>query len=224
MGTVTGGQGNIVTNGLVLRLDAANPRSYAPPYNGTAWTDIAAGNVATLINGTNFSTSGSGCMVFDGTNDYGTIPSSINWALSSSSTVNVWCNPTSGNGYIMCFQKGSWLGWYITAGGTFLYCGQVGADQTTGFGSISYGNWYQLTAVVDRENLLFKTYKNGIYITQTTITQPGIGTAAALILGARSSPDFFYNGKTSNIQIYNRVLSDSEILQNFNATRARFGI
>lgn len=224
MSTVHGGQGNIVTNGLILNANAANPRSYADPNN--IWYDLSGNNNnGTLLNSPSFSTSGSGCIVFDGTNDYVSYNSSINWALSSSSTVSVWSNSTGGNGYIVNFEKGSWIGWYFTATGTFLYCGQAGADQTTSFGSISYGIWYNLTAVIDRENLLFKTYKNGSFVTQTTITQPPINYSSNLFLGSRGAvPDNFFNGKIANIQIYNRPLSNSEVLQNFNATRARFNL
>lgn len=224
MSTVHGGQGNIVTSGLVLNVNAANPRSYINSIN--TWYDLSGNNNnGTLLNGPSFSTSGSGCIVFDGTNDYTSYNSSINWALSSSSTVSVWSNSTAGNGYIINFEKGGWLGWYFTATGTFLYCGQAGADQTTSFGGISYGTWYHLTAVIDRVNSVFKTYKNGSFVAQTTITQPPISYSSNLFFGARGgSPDNFFNGKIANTQIYNRALSDSEIRQNYNATRARFGI
>jgi hypothetical protein len=70
MSTVHGGPGNIVTSGLVLNLDAANPRSYPPPYNGVTWTTLAGSNNGTLINGPTFNSSNGGSIVFDGVNDY----------------------------------------------------------------------------------------------------------------------------------------------------------
>ena len=74
MSTVHGGQGNIVTDGLVLWFDAANPRSYPPPYNGTTWRDLSvSGSNGTLTNGPIFDSATGGSIVFDGTNDYNTV-------------------------------------------------------------------------------------------------------------------------------------------------------
>ena len=59
----------VVTNGLVLALDAADRNSY--PGSGTAWTDISGrGNTGTLTNGPTYSSANGGSIVFDGTNDY----------------------------------------------------------------------------------------------------------------------------------------------------------
>ena len=71
MSTVQGGQGNIVTNGLVLNLDAANPRSYPQPYDGTTWADLSGnGNNGTLTNGPTFNAVNGGSIVFDGVDDF----------------------------------------------------------------------------------------------------------------------------------------------------------
>ena len=69
MSTVHGGPGNIVTSGLVLNLDAANPRSYPPPYNGTTWIDLSRnGNNGVLTNGPVFNSTNGGVFVFDNVN------------------------------------------------------------------------------------------------------------------------------------------------------------
>jgi hypothetical protein len=213
----------IVTSGLVLHLDAANPKSYTA--TGTTWSDLSGNrNNGTLTNGPSFSSANMGSIGFDGTNDYSSILSSTSWALTPSSTVSIWCNPTNSSGYAICFDKGSWLGWYFSMSGFFLYCGQAGADQVTTFGTMTYGVWQNLTAVVDRESLYFRTYKNGVFVAQTTITQPAINYANTLYLGCRGGSDNFYNGKTSNVRLYNRALSATEVLQNFNATKSRYGL
>ena len=60
---------SLVMNGLVLALDAANPKSY--PGSGTTWTDLSGrGNTGTLTNGPTYSSANGGSLVFDGTNDY----------------------------------------------------------------------------------------------------------------------------------------------------------
>ena len=57
----------IVRDGLVLCLDAANPRSY--PKSGTTWSDLAGANNGTLTNGPTFDADDKGSIVFDGTDD-----------------------------------------------------------------------------------------------------------------------------------------------------------
>ena len=92
MSTVTGGQGNIVTNGLVLNLDAANPRSYPQPYNGTAWQNIApvsSSLVGTLTNGPTFNSSNGGSIVFDGVDDNCVLGIVLNMGTNSL-TINTW--------------------------------------------------------------------------------------------------------------------------------------
>lgn len=67
-----------MTNGLVLSLDAANPKSY--PGTGTAWNDLVSSNNSTLINGPTFNSANGGSIVFDGVNDYAEV-SARNTAL-----------------------------------------------------------------------------------------------------------------------------------------------
>jgi hypothetical protein len=60
---------SIVTDGLVLCLDAGNPKSY--PGSGTTWTDLSGnGNNGTLVNGVGYSGDNLGSLSFDGVNDY----------------------------------------------------------------------------------------------------------------------------------------------------------
>ena len=86
---------NIITRGLVLHLDASSPSSY--PGSGTSWSDISNnGHVGTLTNGPTFSTDGGGSIVFDGSNDYVTIPHSSNWSFGTGEfTFDIWVNVAS---------------------------------------------------------------------------------------------------------------------------------
>ena len=78
---------SIVTDGLVLCVDAANTKSY--PGSGTTWTDISSkGNNGTLTNGPTFSSGNGGAIVFDGTNDYVDFGSQV--ANLSTSTISFW--------------------------------------------------------------------------------------------------------------------------------------
>jgi hypothetical protein len=83
---------NIVTDGLILALDAASPKSY--PGSGTTWYDLTTNSLdATLYNGVSFSTNKQGTMVFDGVNDYGQISSSTLTAINIF-TFELWFNRT----------------------------------------------------------------------------------------------------------------------------------
>ena len=79
----------IVTDGLVFCVDAANKRSY--PGVGTTWTDLTANkNNGTLTNGPTFDSANGGSIVFDGTNDYVDLGSSLSISTSSPFSVEFW--------------------------------------------------------------------------------------------------------------------------------------
>lgn len=222
MSTVAGGQGNIVTNGLVLRLDAANPRSYQS--GSLIWNDLTNnGYSSSFFNGVGYNTSGSGAIYFDGVDDYGILPASSLWGMSGSASITVWYNPISLSGNVICFEKGSWQGWQISPQ-TIVYSNQVGSnDFTTGF-SAPVGTWIQITFMADRVAGQYRAYKNGNLVLASAITHPPLTTPDYLFLGCRGTPDQFSNSSIGSVHFYNRALTQSEITQNFNATRARFGI
>ena len=85
---------SIVRNGLVLYLDAANPKSY--PGSGTTWKDLSGnGNNGTLVNGPTFNSANGGSIVFDGTNDYVITTNLLNPTTNPNESVFVWFNPTA---------------------------------------------------------------------------------------------------------------------------------
>lgn len=212
----------IVTDGLVLYLDAANNKSY--PGSGTAWNDLSGnGRNGTLINGPVYNSSNNGNIIFDGSNDYGTVPYSSIFKLATDSTVNVWCKPSANSGNVICYAKGGWTGWLISPS-SIVYCGSSTGPNDYSYG-MSYSNlWQMITFVVDRTLSKYRTYRNGALLNEGNMTQSALTDTQPLVISARNVPDQFFNGTTTSISIYNRVLSVSEIQQNFNATRGRFGI
>jgi hypothetical protein len=238
MSTVQGGQGNIVTNGLVLNLDAANPRSYPQPYNGTTWSNLVAVSSSisgSLTNGPTFSTSGSGCIVFDGVDDYVTASGSILPIGTGDYCVEAWVNRTtipsniskgiitgtSDNAFYFGFGRT-----YNGANGLRIGKSNILDAENCNFTFVA-NTWYQVVVIRISSTIYF--YINGIQqITQGSGTSafsfsssPGARIGAG---GSISTPLELLYGNISNIKIYNRGLSDSEVLQNFNATRARFGV
>ena len=213
----------IVTDGLVLALDAADRNSY--PGSGTAWTDLSGnGNTGTLVNGTGYSASNGGALSFDGSNDYVTFSStSLNlypitlsfWATPSGEVINKYV-ASSGNGYRVSFETGGISGYYFKSGSdyTLNYDAYYGSGT---LGVFSYG-----TMTVDATGVKF--YINGQLVGSNswTGTAGPPTTAEVFKLGVYSSQ--YRNGNIAQVSVYNRALSAAEVSQNFNATRSRFGI
>jgi hypothetical protein len=99
---------NIVTDGLVLALDAANTKSY--PGSGTVWKDLSGnGNNGTLINGPTFDTGNLGSIEFDGVDDWTSFGNILNTGTSDF-TISAWVKSTStatGNNNGIVYKRGT---------------------------------------------------------------------------------------------------------------------
>jgi hypothetical protein len=236
--------GGIVTNGLVLNLDAAKTDSY--PGTGTTWRDLSGNsNNGTLTNGPTFSGIGKqASIVFDGTNDYVNCGNNTTLNLNSSFTLNCWFKvsnsaPTTNDGKgivakftgitanrsYMLFFIGSTntLSFIISSDGT----NTVSTAKSISYSSISRETWYNLTGVFTVSQKL-EMFLNGTLVSSdtTTLNQVFSSSTEPLTIGAQaiSVPGFYFLGTISSTQIYNRALSATEVSQNFNALRGRYGI
>ena len=221
----------IVSNGLVLCLDAANKRSY--PGTGTTWTDLSGNsNNFSLINGPTFSNTNLGNIVFDGTDDYLLI-SSLVWDYNVNFTIQFWFNTNSlggANGYGLFFNgsTGANTNRVQIAGDSngSIYLNTVGSsvgdDFVSAAGLVTVGKWFNFAAV--RNSGVITTYLNGTSVASGNVNY-SVSQQSNLYVGfVRSSGALWYlNGRMSSILINNRVLTASEILQNYNATKSRFG-
>ena len=226
---------NIVRNGLVLHLDAANPKSY--PGSGTTWYDLSGnGNHGTLTNGPTFNSDNKGSIVFDGTNDridcgsyFPTVISSTNNFTiesivypenSQNAYADLWGNHNEPYKGVVFQQNSSNLNQYSWGGGD---------GSTWGHGS----NLFYLTTqkynhiFCVRNNGYFLTFLNAILIDSVADIAPiAVNTDYNFHLGVGWHLDSsrYWRGKISNFKIYNRALSAAEIAQNFEATRGRYSI
>jgi len=237
MSTIHGGQGSIITQGLVLRLDAANPRSYEPPYTSTAWKDISGnGNNGTLTNGPTFNSADRGSIVFDGTNDYVEVNP---FSFLSNYSISVWVNPTNivtdsyyniiSSGCIFESNTNFSLSFRNRLGSSNRICLYVKSTTTQGFEVILTESplnvWNNF--LVTKNGTSYQFYQNGMLIFSGTNTTLPTNGNQPLTIGKPNivqRTEVRYIGRISDTLIYNRALSSSEVLQNFNATRARFGI
>ena len=223
--SVNGGP-NISENGLIFSLDAADRTSY--PGSGTTWYDLVGNNNGTLTNGPTFNSGNKGSIVFDGVDDYVEVP---NFNIANTITVDVWVKKTSGNSWQ------GWLGnWNTTGNGDswlltqddsnrasfyIMHTNNVG-DNIVDTSGIIVGNvWYNYTGIFTNSTL--SLYKNGSLVNSKSTLQNTIYQNSLKIWYGRFST-FYLNGQLSNGKVYNRALSATEIAQNFNNTKSRFGL
>jgi hypothetical protein len=231
------GNPQIVTDGLVLCLDAGNSLSY--PGSGTTWSDLSGNaNNGTLINGPTFNNSNGGSIVFDGANDKSECPSTSTLDIQSTITLEVMMFPSAPNqnGGVIC----KW-----TSGGTpdnsyLFFLGQDSLNNRYGFGISQSNNairvlssttnhdvnkWNHIVCTADGSTM--RIYKNSM-IDNATQTYDGTIklTSKKVVIATLREEDSVYNfsGRIGFARIYNRALSASEVLQNYNATKGRFGL
>lgn len=230
----------IVTDGLVLHLDAANVKSY--PGTGTVWKDLSGnGNDGTLVNGVGYNSANNGSMVFDGANDYGILNNKLNLTTTAAITFCSWIKTTQPNTGIWCEhsidfnQNNSFLVDFGEFGGSgsFQFSDKGDAGYNIAYTSPGYhdGNWHYFSAVSNRTLLAtdqISLYVDSIY---NTILHPSHRannntnySTFRLYLFTRNGASYFARCNVGLVQIYNRALSVAEIQQNFNATRGRYGI
>lgn len=226
---------NIITDSLILYLDAANNRSYVS--GSTIWNDLTEyKNDGSLINGPTFSIIKAGSIVFDGVDDI-INPSNSKWIsspsineLTLSSTVKAL--GTSFFKYIVHHASGNGEFGLVTGPHAL-----VTSDKYGGFVKLSdnqfypvdglpciLGEWANLTLVY-RKGIDLKFYQNGNLISTLSLPNLDLSTFFPSIvtrISGYGGGGFNFQGEISTIKLYSRALSDSEILQNYNALKYRY--
>jgi hypothetical protein len=217
----------IATQGLVMHLDAGNKNSYGG--SGTTWTDLSGNNInGTLTNSPSFNTSNSGSIVFDGVNDYVSLGSSTIFGITNRVSVFSWINIDSTSGWDGIFgadsNSGGFMHFQIFNGGinTYMYGPNVGYDRLDGV-NLTAGTWNQVGLTFGDTTL--KIFLNGQQLATTVNgTSNNFSTATDVRIGRVHDDSRFFGGKIANCKVYNRDLSQSEIKQNYNAQKSRFGL
>jgi hypothetical protein len=228
----------IVNDGLVLHLDAANARSY--PGSGTVWTDLSGlGNHGTLVNGPTYSSLNKGNLVFDGVDDYILVTNPATLKTQDFS-VSTWINPgvqTSAVITIVDFDHGISQGWVLqsedaSTNRNFYLAWHDGTryQPVNEFGvgkgiQITTSSWQNIT--YSKNGTILRSYLNGVELYHSTASNSNVRYVdnRNLMVGrfVNASNRYFKSG-ISNVQIYNRALTALEIKQNFNAVRGRYGL
>lgn len=218
----------IVTNGLVLYLDAANRQSYVS--GSTTWFDATANGLSgSLTNGPTFSSANAGSLVFDGTNDNVIISSSLfNKVNGQEITVSCWIKPNrlAGQYQVFCSNRSddsniyNWIFYQHTNDGAIGFHGGFSQYKSNYIPTVNV--WINATNTVTTSGVS-TLYINGISTYVVNGYQYG-GIPSKLGIGANPGFQEAYQGNISSVAIHNRALSVSEILQNYNSTKARFGL
>ncbi len=211
----------IVTDGLVLYLDAANPKSY--PGTGTSWYDLSGnGNNGTMTGSPTYT---SGKISFDGTDDYVSlsVPTINNSDISFCSWIKKLSNPSSYSQIIGNNNPQGALYVGPTTGGIFCQFTIGGSTLNSGTYNMPLNEWHYIVGTW-KTNDYIKLYVDGVWKIQSGVTYSGIPQSFSNIYIGRYSGGTYFNAEINNSKIYNRALSATEILQNFNAIRGRYGI
>jgi hypothetical protein len=208
-------EGSVISTNLVIYLDAANTSSY--PGFGSVWTDLSGNNrTGTLTNGPTYTSSDGGAIILDGVDDNISLGSFFNYTAF---TICMWIRPgaTQTTYADILDNNHSSVNWVIqqNVSTTNQY-----AFHTSGTFNLSANTWVFLTCTYT--GTLSTVYLNSVFASQ------GSGTITYsnpfLRIGAWGGGGRNWNGRVGSFFAYNRVLSLSEIQQNFNVTRARFSI
>jgi len=205
----------IVSDGLVLCLDAANRKSY--PGSGTTWFDLSgSNNNGTIANGPTFSSSNGGIFQFDGIDDNVIIPINLSSIPHTVIAIARYTGVTSNR--IITSNNGNWLmGWW--GGQTNKYYAESWVSSSSG--DTAETSWLSFAATGNTTTDQWSLYRNGKIIVQPNTN--GAGGPNGLKIGGWTSSEFS-TCQASVLMAYNRVLTAAEIQQNFNAFRGRFGI
>jgi hypothetical protein len=233
---------SIITSGLTLNLDT----SFIPSYStsGVTWYDLSPnGNNATLENGPTFNSTSGTYISFDGTDDYATCASTSTVNFTNKFTISLWIYinalPTNGN-FANLITKYN-VGTGGNGGYDFRFRNASGTQQigliTLSSGAAEGGSDFNYTLSLNTWHYLSGVYNGStsqVYLNTSLIgsvsntTNPASNNKLLNIARFGQFGDTtltrYYNGRIGQVKMYNRDLSATEIQQNYNATKSRFGL
>jgi hypothetical protein len=219
--------GGIVTEGLVLNLDAAKTGSY--PGSGTLWRDLSGnGNNGTLTNGPTYTgVSKDAAIVFDGVDDYAAKSNPLNFPVNSDLSVFSFFKKTGANSEphqcIISTGHSSWN--LLLLNQTTLTFNQAFIKTIISGSQILNDQWYYAGCIKDGNE--YKLYLNGVInssATDSVIFTNNNKYDISSDTGLSSTRNAYFKGLIPIIQVYNYALSPFDIFQNFNSLKSRYGI
>ena len=230
---------NITTNGLVLALDAANSKSYVS--GSTTWFDLSGNNnTETLVGSPTFSSTNNGGLVLNGSSQYATASDSTS-LRPTLFTFDTWFMPTSFGSFNNIIVKPvngpSWSPPYLSymirleSNGTILNCatntGGTYRNLSTSYTFLA-NTIYNVSFTFNSSTGAAVAYLNGNILSSTTFTAGAITYAALPVLIGASYGSIptgeYFAGSIYSVKMYNTILSSTEVQQNYNGQKSRFGL
>ena len=218
----------IVTDSLALILDAANPKSY--PGTGTTWFDLSGNGIdGTLTNGPTFSSGNGGSFLFDNDDDYVSLGASSQFSITNQMSVFSWVKIdsfTSWDGIFGTYSGGNFVHFQLYAGrlNVYLYGPNAGyASLDSGYDQLTAGEWSNVGFTFGSSVLT--VYLNGVAMpTTVTGSTSNVSSTTEVSIGRAYSGDRDLGGYVATTDVYNRALTLTEVQQNYNALKTRFGL
>ena len=219
---ISGGP-DMIQDGLVLSLDASDLNSYRS--GSTTWFDVSGnGCIGTLLS-CSFNPSNGGSIRFNG--NTGSVSVTGVSLQNDGGTISTWVYPNStATGYIVSAVGANTNRYYITQTGANLSVARGNPSTNLSFTNTAVINqWYNLTATWISSSLSssVSAYLNGVFVASASITASGATTEFA-IGNFRNTAGQVFSGSIAITQVYNRVLTATEVAQNYNAQKSRFGL
>ena len=235
-GTNSGGTGiNIWLDGIQIEKGLTST-TFNPFYNqnGTGFNDISS--TLTIAESVNYpvydTTSGISSFVFNGATNYRLFRIANSTALDTNNpSIEVWVKPSTLNQNGFWFEKGTVNSQYsfFQEGTNLCFRTKPSGTYDSLYGASSALNsstWNQVVAVKTIDEKII--YVNGVRVYSKSYTDLITTTTGGVSIGAyggySGGRSYYYSGNLSNVKIYNRALSASEVMGNFNALRGRYGI
>jgi hypothetical protein len=234
---------DIITDGLVFHVDAANTKSY--PGNGDEWYDLINNNIGYIGNNSvhsidyynssyapTFTNDGYGSFLFDGSNDQVVFPDSPSLRyIGSNISLFTWAKPTqtvSTFRNILARRNSSNIGGYIhhnSGSDSLLVYVYNNMWRSTSLSNVFQANVWSCTGFTF-DGTSLKIYKNGILVGNNANAGGGAinPVESTMRIGGNGGTSQHWLGYISNVQIYNSTLTDNQILQNYNTLKGRYGL
>ena len=228
---------NVVSDGLILHLDAGNSRSYSG--SGVSWLDLCNTDISmTAANGPSHSTSSNiGYWTLDGSDDYfyGSVTSKHSALVTNEGSWCCWFRThANGNyeGLLQIYDNGYTDYLYVRLYNNRLYSYMENNDSglwaetcTTNSSSVSINTWHYYTLTSDASSV--KCYLNGSLhhtVSDCDWLNDALGTSPSFRIGLSGWGDQYFDGDISMVSYYDKALTASEVSQNYHAHRKRFGV
>lgn len=224
----------IVTSGLVLSLDAADLNSYTS--GSSTWFDLSGNSNSGSLSGPTYSGTNLGNLVFNGSSAYVGLGTGYTGLDLVSKSFQGWIKKTgsSNKGIIdKDFDNGvvdyGGYGFWIQSNNKLWWWNQGNQDiLDTGPNTVPNGVWTNVAVAYNSSTKNASFYINGVLnssITNASIVEKASGSAPLVIGSMRGgNVGWFFDGSIASMMAYNRLLSATEILQNYNALKSRFGL